>query len=320
MVNLYCSGDDLEQDESYIDFELDLTESIGNLSNLETLYLHDNQLNILIDGDRVLIEGANIATTISLIALSIYLETTLSSAESNISDVRLLYSEDLNDLDNLNEIKSLCEQHNISFKKKHLTHSVLEFFAEQYHRAHGTTNIINLLQSGIESASATGSGLFNWKPFAWAAAIWFGLQLLIDGSQAVYFDFEEQRLDAEVQQKYSEMLPQDKNFFHYPKEKRLIYMEKFFDRNVRQEVDTGFLSLLNAASMQLKAMPDNDAINIHSFSYNERQQRLELDIYANTVSSMEAFEKKMDGIGYKVDIGAARKDKDQYKAKLQVYM
>ena len=280
----------------------------------------DNQINILLDGDRALIEGENIAATISLIALSIYLDATFSNPENDISDVRLLYSEDLNDLDILNEIKTICEQHGIEFKKKHLTHSVLEFFAEQYHRAHGSTNIINLLQSGVKSAQASGAGLFNWRPFAWAAAIWFGLQLLIDGSQAIYFNAEEQKLDAEVKQQYQELLPSDKNFFHYPKEKRLIYMEKFFDKNVNNDEQTGFLTLLSAASTQLKSMPHKEAISIHSFSYNERQQRLELDIYAKAVSSMEMFEQKMDSIGYKVDIGAARKDKDQYKAKLQVYM
>ena len=47
LVNLYCSGDDLEQDESYIDFELDIPESIGNLTSLMSFGLEYNNLSSL---------------------------------------------------------------------------------------------------------------------------------------------------------------------------------------------------------------------------------------------------------------------------------
>ena len=47
LVNLYCSGDDLEQDESYIDFELDLPESMGNLTSLMSFGLEYNNLSSL---------------------------------------------------------------------------------------------------------------------------------------------------------------------------------------------------------------------------------------------------------------------------------
>ena len=47
LVNLYCSGDDLEQDESYIDFELDIPESMGNLTSLMFFGLEYNNLSSL---------------------------------------------------------------------------------------------------------------------------------------------------------------------------------------------------------------------------------------------------------------------------------
>jgi len=47
LVNLYCSGDDLEQDESYIDFELDIPESMGNLTSLMSFGLEYNNLSSL---------------------------------------------------------------------------------------------------------------------------------------------------------------------------------------------------------------------------------------------------------------------------------
>jgi hypothetical protein len=47
LVNLYCSGDDLEQDESYIDFEVDIPESIGNLTSLMSFGLEYNNLSSL---------------------------------------------------------------------------------------------------------------------------------------------------------------------------------------------------------------------------------------------------------------------------------
>ena len=170
---------------------------------------------------------------------------------------------------------------------------------------------INLLQGGFAVKRKKSSNNINWKPFASAAAIILGLNLIYNIGSGLYFNIHADNITFKTEQLYRQYFPQDKRIQDIKRQTKIHL------RNSGSSGASDFLDLLAAMGSSWKN-PNNKSLQLQQLRYNAKRGQMTLEIQAKSINQLDTLQRDISSNGIKAELMSANESDNGVRGRLQL--